>query len=156
MESSHDETLRFLNRCHDFAASADAIGRARRRGLKVCAHVILGLPGEDPEMMMRTAGRLAALGVDAVKIHHLYVSRNTRLEALYRRGEVRTLELEAYLDLLADFLERLPERVVIQRLMGETPGRWVLAPDWGTGKTAVIHRLQERMRARGQYQGRLS
>lgn len=156
VESSHDETLRLLNRCHDFAAVADAVGRTKGRGLMVCAHVILGLPGESREKMMQTARRLSDLGVDAVKIHHLYVSRNTRLERLYREGNIRTQDLEGYLSLLADFLERLPAGIVIQRLIGELAGEWVLAPDWKISKVAFINRLERHMRSRGQYQGRLS
>jgi radical SAM protein (TIGR01212 family) len=155
VESSHDTTLRLLNRCHDFTAVQDAICRTQGRGLKVCAHVILGLPGEDREMMMETARRLAQLGVDGVKIHHLYISRNTRLEKMYHAGEVNLLSLEEYLSLAAEFLEWLPPNVVVQRLMGELAGDYVIAPQWGCSKKAILTVLEQKMIAQGQYQGRL-
>ena len=155
VESSHDTTLRLLNRCHDFAAVKDAIQRTQGRDLKICAHVILGLPGEDREMMMETARCLAQLGVDGVKIHHLYVSKNTRLEKMYYAGEVKLLSLEEYLPLVAEFLEWLPSTVVIQRLLGELAGDYIVAPQWGRGKKAILHALEQKMRDQGQYQGRL-
>jgi radical SAM protein (TIGR01212 family) len=155
VESSHDETLHRLNRCHDFAAVQDAIRRTQGRDLKICAHVILGLPGEDQPMMMETARRLGRLGIDGIKIHHLYVSKNTRLEKMYDDGEVEVLGLEAYLPLVAEFLEWLPSTVVIQRLLGELTGEYVVAPQWGYGKKAILNALEQRMTARGQYQGRL-
>ncbi|MCI0527730.1 MAG: TIGR01212 family radical SAM protein, partial [Nitrospira sp.] len=155
VESSHDATLRLLNRCHDFAAVEDAVRRTRARGLKICAHVILGLPGEDHEMMMQTAKNLGCLGVDGVKIHHLYVSKNTHLEKMYNAGEVRLLNLEEYLHLVAEFLEWLAPDVVIQRLVGELAGEYVVAPQWGYGKKAILNALEREMKANGLYQGRL-
>ena len=106
-------------------------------------------------MMMETARNLAHLGVDGVKIHHLYVSKYTRLEKMYLSGEVNLLGLEEYLSLVAEFLEWLPPGVVIQRLMGELGGEYVVAPKWGYGKQAILNALQQEMRGRGQYQGRL-
>ena len=155
VESSHDETLRFLNRCHDFATAEDAVWRAQAKELKICIHVILGLPGESPGMMMETARKLGRLGVDGVKIHHLYVSKNTRLEKMYNAGEVRLLRLEEYLPLVAEFLEWLPSEVVVQRVMGELAGEYVVAPQWGYGKKAILNALEREMRAKGRYQGRL-
>jgi len=155
VESSHDITLRLLNRCHDFAAVQDAIHRTQGRGLKICAHVILGLLGEDRTMMMETARRLAHLGIDGIKIHHLYVSKNTRLEKMYEAGEIKLLHLEEYLSLVAEFLEWLPSHVVIQRLLGELAGEYVIAPQWGCGKKAILNALEQKMMAQGRCQGRL-
>lgn len=155
VESSHDSTLQSLNRCHDFAAVIDAVKRTQGRGLKICAHVILGLPGEDRQMMMETARRLAQLRVQGVKIHHLYVSKNTRLEKLYRAGEVKLLGLEEYLSLVTEFLEWLPPHMVIQRLTGELAGEYVVAPTWGVSKQRILGLIGERMKAEGRYQGRL-
>jgi uncharacterized protein len=155
IESSHDSTLRFLNRCHDFSAVQDAFLRTRARGLKTCAHIILGLPGESREMMMETARKLAQLGVDGVKIHHLYVSKNTRLGKMYAAGEMDVLAFDEYLSLVSEFLEWLPPGVVIQRLVGELQGDYVIAPQWGHGKRMILAALEREMRDKGQYQGRL-
>src|SRR5574341_453167 len=105
LESGHDQTLMFLNRGHTVAAFDDAVRRAQQRHLRLCAHVILGLPGESAADILATARYLAALRLDAVKLHHLHVVRHTVLEKLYQRGEVPLLSLEDYATLVVDCLE---------------------------------------------------
>ena len=92
-------------------------------------------------MMRQTARTLAELGLDGIKIHHLYVTRNTVLEQQYRRGEVPVLGFEEYVGLACDTLERLPETVVVQRLMGELDGDMVVAPLWGRAKAEVLRAI---------------
>ncbi len=128
LQSAHDPTLALLRRGHTAADFADAAARARARGLKVCAHVILGLPGEGPEDEERTAGFLAGLGVEGVKLHQLAVVRGTALEALWRRGEVRVLAEAEYVDRAARFLRSLPPTTVVHRIVGDTRGDRLLAP----------------------------
>jgi hypothetical protein len=153
LETAHDASLALLNRCHTAADFADAASRVARRGLPVVTHVILGLPGETPDMMRETARFVAGLPVDAVKIHHLYIAPHTELERRWRAGEVRLPTLEEYTAAAADFLEILPERVAIQRLLGELPGEWCLAPDWGVDKSAVLAAVEGELRRRGTRQG---
>ncbi len=92
LQTIHDRSLDWMNRGHHFDAFLDAVARCRGRGLELCAHVILGLPGESWEDMLATADTLARLPVGAVKIHNLYVVKNTPLEEMYRRGEVAMME----------------------------------------------------------------
>ena len=96
LQSIHDRSLDWMNRGHHYDAFVDAVGRCRGRGLDLCAHVILGLPGESRDDMLATADALAALPVDAVKIHNLHVVRRTPLEEMYRRGEVTLLGRAEY------------------------------------------------------------
>jgi hypothetical protein len=153
LESSHDQTLRRLNRRHTYAQFVDAVLRARRRALHVCAHVILGLPGETRAMMLTTADRLAQLPVEGLKLHHLYVPKGTMMESQYHRGKVRVLTLREYVGLACDFLERIPPGVVIQRLTGEVAEPYVVAPHWDVTKLQVVHFIREEFRRRGTRQG---
>lgn len=153
LQSTHEITLRRLNRRHTYAQFVDAVQRAHKRSLRVCAHVILGLPGETREMMLETAARLARLGVEGLKLHHLYVAKGTALERLYQRSAVRVLTLQEYVGLVCDFLERTPIHVVVQRVTGEVAEPYVVAPHWGITKLQVVHRVREEFKRRGTRQG---
>jgi radical SAM protein (TIGR01212 family) len=153
LQSMHDETLRRVNRGHNFQQFCEAVQRTRARGMRVCAHLILGMPGEDRAMMMQTAEAVARLGVDGVKITHLYVARSTPLELSFQRGEFSILSLEGYIALLCDTLERIPPGVVIQRVMGELGGPYVVAPLWQKSKREILDRVDEEFAQRGTRQG---
>jgi radical SAM protein (TIGR01212 family) len=153
LQSIHDETMNRLNRGHTYFQFEDAVRRTRRRGLPVCAHVILGLPGETPEMMMQTADAVAALEIDAVKIHHFYVARNTQMEKAHRTDAVPTLSLDRYVGLLCDFIERMPPGRVIERVMGELNPEYVVAPLWGKNKSEILRRIDSEFLRRGTAQG---
>jgi len=154
LQSSRDETLTRLNRGHDAACFADVLRRAAGRGLKLAAHVILGLPGESPEDTDATARFLGELGVDGVKIHHLHVVRGSALEAQWRRGEVRLWTRETFVEATVRFLEWLPPETVIMRLVGEAPDDIYLAPEWGRRKGTLIQAIRRELETRGTRQGR--
>lgn len=153
LESSHEASLQWMNRCHTSTDFADAVRRTAARGLPVVAHVILGIPGETPEMMRETARFIAELPVESCKIHHLYVSPHTALELMWKRGEVRVPTLAEHVAAAADFLEILPAHVSIQRLIGELPGEWCLAPDWGVTKDQIHRAVEAELERRGTRQG---
>lgn len=154
LQSSHDRTLALINRGHDAACFEQAVAAAHRKGLDVCAHVILGLPEETRGDMLATARFLADLGVQGVKLHLLYVVAGTRLEALFRAGAYRCLSQEAYVDLVCDFLERLPRRVVIQRLTGDPHADELVAPRWALRKRETLAMIAEALKQRDTWQGR--
>jgi len=153
LQSPLDRTLVLLKRGHDFAAFADAVVRSREQGIRVCAHVILGLPGESREEMLFTAGILNDLGVEGVKIHQLHVMKGTPLEEMHRRGEVRCLERDAYVGLVCDFLERLDPSIVIHRLVGDAPADHLVAPLWSLRKGEVLDAVDAELARRGTRQG---
>jgi radical SAM protein (TIGR01212 family) len=153
IQSVHDRTLRAINRGHDFACFADAIRRTKGRGIRVCAHVILGLPGEMWQDMMETAEAVCSLRVDGIKIHHLYVAKDTPLVEPYRRGEVRTFTVEEYVSLCADFLERISPDVAVQRLVGDTSGDMLIAPIWPKSKPEVFAAIVAELARRHSCQG---
>ena len=160
LQSASDRTLELINRAHTVADFTDAVGRTRRRAregldLHICAHVILGLPGETREDMLHTARFAAALPLDGIKIHLLHVLRGTPLETQYRRGEFRLFEMEEFAELVCDFLELLPPDMVIQRLTGEAPEEFLVAPKWCLDKKQVLAAIHSALETRDTYQGRL-
>jgi radical SAM protein (TIGR01212 family) len=154
LQTVHDRSLVWMNRGHDAASFFAAMERAKGRGLDLATHVILGLPGESVDDMLATADAVAASGVDGVKIHNLHVVRHTPLNLAYRKGQVSLLERDAYLDVLVPFLERLPERTVIHRVMGDAPPKDLVAPAWTHEKQAFLTALENEMARRGTRQGR--
>jgi radical SAM protein (TIGR01212 family) len=155
LQSAHDATLKFINRGHDLQSFQSAVKTTRNRGIKICAHVILGLPGEQKHHMLQTAQKLAALGVDGVKIHLLYVVKGTRLENLYRQGNYRCLAQREFVDLVCDFLEHLPPDMVIQRLTGDPHPGELVAPQWAPKKSQTLQMIKGRLAARDTWQGKL-
>jgi radical SAM protein (TIGR01212 family) len=143
-----------MNRGHHFEAFVDAVRRCQGRGLDLCAHVILGLPGESPQDMLTTADALASLPVNAVKIHNLHVVPDTPLEKMYQAGSVRMLEFEEYVGVACDFLERLRPDMVIQRLNGEAPPDYLVAPLWCLDKPRILQAIEAELERRDSWQGK--
>lgn len=153
IQSMHDRSLAFINRRHDHACSVAAIERARQRGLRVCVHVILGMPGETREEMLAMAGELNRLGVDGVKLHLLHVMKGTRLAEMYDRGEITVLDRDSYAGLVCDFLELLDPRILIHRLTGDGGHDNLIAPLWSLRKFEVLNLIDAELERRGTRQG---
>jgi radical SAM protein (TIGR01212 family) len=153
LQSTHDPTLAFLRRGHDYAAFLAAYGEAKKRGLRVCVHVILGLPGEGREAMLATAAEMARLKVDGIKIHLLHVLKGTPLGDLYELGEIPVLEQAEYVTLAADFLARLHPDTLVHRLTGDGPRESLLAPLWSLNKWEVLNAIDDELRRRDLRQG---
>jgi hypothetical protein len=153
LQSRHDRTLAWLRRGHDYACFLRAYALAKARGLRVCVHLIIGLPGEGRDDLLATVGELARLQVDGVKLHLLHVLDGTPLGELYRRGEVRMLTQPEYVGLVADVLERLPAGTLIHRLTGDGPRATLLAPLWSLNKWEVLNAIDAELARRGSEQG---
>ena len=155
LQSSNDETAKRINRGHDFEAFCKGVETLRRASDKIGigVHVILGLPGENDEVMLQTVRDVAALSPDMVKLHLLHVLRGTALARLYERGEYEPLERERYIRLVADSLELLPPTTVIGRLTGDGKADDLLAPLWSQRKTTVINDVDKLLYERNSYQG---
>jgi hypothetical protein len=153
LQSANIETLRRINRGHGVAEFVDAVLRARERRINVCAHVIIGLPGEREEDFEETADLLAALGVEGVKIHSLYIPKDSALAQEHLAGRVKLMSREEYVQAVCDFLELLPPQAVIQRLTGETSPDRLLAPDWVLDKRRTIKMIEEELERRNSFQG---
>jgi radical SAM protein (TIGR01212 family) len=155
LQSAHEPTLKQINRGHDIACFERSVNMANEWGLNICAHIILGLPGEDHAMMLQTARYLSKLPVQGIKIHLMYVVKGTPLADLYRNREFRCLEQEEYTDLVVNFLELLPPHMVIQRLTGDPLRSELVAPIWAMEKTTNLKNIREMLERRNTWQGRL-
>jgi len=155
LQSTHDRTLNFLQRGHDYRCFLESYEKAKQRGLRVCVHLILGLPGETREDILATAAEMARLKVDGVKLHLLHVLEGTPLGDLYRQGQVPILEMQEYAALAVDFIERLSPETLIQRLTGDGPREILLAPLWSMNKWKVLNAIDDELERRGTKQGSL-
>jgi radical SAM protein (TIGR01212 family) len=153
LQSIHERTLAFINRGHDVDCFKRAIGLTRNRGMNICTHVILGLPFEDRGDMLATAKAVAAMGIDGIKIHLLYVVKGTIMERLYREGRYRCLGQEEYASLVCDFLEVLPPQMVIQRLTGDPHPAELVAPEWSLRKNETLSLIKKVLADRDSWQG---
>jgi len=153
LQSVHDATLAFLRRGHDYAAFLAAFAAAKKRGLRVCVHIILGLPGEGREAMLATAAEMSRLKVDGIKIHLLHVLRGTPLGDLYERGGIPVLKQAEYVTLAADFLARLHPDTLVHRLTGDGPRDLLLAPLWSLNKWEVLNAIDDELKRRDLRQG---
>lgn len=135
LQSSHNQTLERVNRCHGFEQYEDVVREIRQSSnIKVCTHVIFGLPGESPGQMKQTIRDVTACGLDGIKFHQLQIVDGTPMAEDYRQGEVDVLSYETYRDLVDWSLNFIPDDVVVHRIMADTTGEHLLAPTWDSGK----------------------
>ncbi len=154
LQSIHEPTMERVNREHSFADFLDAVERTqKRKNIKICAHVILGLPGETKGDMLETAKVLSAFHVDGVKIHAAHILKNTRFEEMYRNGKYQVIELPEYVDIVCDFLEYLHPDIVIHRLVSDAPRKRYIAPEWCMRKSGALKRIDQELEHRNSYQG---
>lgn len=154
VQTIHNRSLDWMNRGHHFDAFVDAMERCQGRGFDLCVHAILGLPGESHQDMMATAETLGAMTFQSIKIHNLHVVKDTPLEGMYERGEVPMLEREEYIQLVCDFLERIPSHLVIHRLTGDAPSNYLVAPKWCLDKANLLREIHEELERRDSWQGK--
>ena len=154
LQSVHDETLSRINRGHDFACFAQATQMTREAVINVCAHIILGLPGEDKAMMLETARKIGDLGIDGVKLHLLYVVKGTPLETMWKAGQYQCLDQQEYVDIVCDFLALLPGNVIVQRITGDPHPDELAAPQWALDRTATFKMIHESLEKRNLWQGK--
>jgi len=154
LQTCHDKSLDWMNRGHHHDVSVDAIERSRNRGFEICAHVILGLPGESHDDMMETAQEIGRLGIDAVKIHNLYAVRNTPLGDQVAEGKIRLMGRDEYVATLVDFLEVLSPAMVVERISGDAPPDYLVGPEWCTDKSAIRTAVENEWQRRDSWQGK--
>ncbi|HSH29183.1 MAG TPA: TIGR01212 family radical SAM protein [Thiohalobacter sp.] len=142
LQSAFDATLERVNRGHGWAEYAATLRAARRRGLAVCTHLIIGLPGEDRWHARQSLLRVLALGVDGLKLHPLHVVKGTRLANEWRRGDYRPLTLDEYVDIAADLITVTPPEVIYHRVTATAAARILLAPAWCARKWRVLNAIE--------------
>lgn len=148
LQSSFDETLERVNRGHDFAAYRSTLMRARKRGLQVCTHLIIGLPGENEQHYTTTLDRVLELGVDGLKLHPLHVVKGTQLANEWRRGEYQPLKLDDYARIAANLIQQTPPEIIYHRLTATAAENILLAPGWCAKKWLPLNLIAQELAAR--------
>lgn len=154
LQSVHGRTLWKINRGHDAETFRRAVLKTAGRGIYVCTHIILGLPGETRGEMIETARFVAALPVQGIKIHLFLALDGTVAGDLYRAGRIRMMEKDEYVSTVCDILEILPPDMVIQRLTADGYRDIYLAPEWGRKKLEVLNAIGRELERRDSYQGK--
>ena len=156
LQTIHDKTARKINRGHTYKTFTETFRRIREKAphVRICVHLILGLIGENDEMMVETVQSVAALHPDEVKLHCLYVLKNTKLAEMYRNGAYFPLTKERYVNLVVRVLELLPGDVVIGRLTGDGAENELLAPLWTRRKLCVLNEIDKKIYAENSWQGK--
>ena len=153
LQSMHDKTLKFINRGHDLKNFEEAVLKLRMRGIFTVVHIINGLPGENKEMMIETVKYLNSLGIEGIKIHMLYVSKDTKLAKIYQENPFPILSKEEYIDIVCEQLEYLNPKIVVMRITGDPLKEEVVAPTWLLKKFGVLNDIDKEMKKRDIYQG---
>ena len=153
LQSSHNETLKWMNRGHDFECFKQAVIETKKRGIKVCAHIILGFPNETREMMLETARKLAELEIDGIKIHMLTILADSPLLKMYQQNPFYLMTMEQYCDIVCDILEILPPTCVIERIAGTGYSETTQEPKWVNRRFEILNMIDKILIQRNSFQG---
>lgn len=153
LQSVSDETGRRINRAHTYEEFLQGYNALRERGIKTCVHLIVGLPGENRDMILKSALTVARLHPHSIKLHLLHILKGTVMAEQYARGEFDVLSRDEYVNLIVDILELIPEDIVIQRLTGDGGRDSLIAPLWSLKKFVVLNEIDKEMVRRDCYQG---
>jgi radical SAM protein (TIGR01212 family) len=156
LQSAFDETLQRVNRGHGLQEYRTVAVEARRRGIPLCTHLILGLPGENESHYRASLDTVLDIGVDGLKLHALHVVKQTVLANQWRRGEYQPLEREAYIRHACDLIERTPQHIVFHRVTGTAAKDILLAPEWCSQKWNILNGIEFELKRRGHRQGCLA
>jgi radical SAM protein (TIGR01212 family) len=147
IQSSNDETLKRINRGHDFENVKETILKTKELGLNVCGHLIFGLPGENQEDMLKSVEDSINLGIDSIKFHPLYVTDNTLLALDYKKGKFKPISEELYIDTLIKAIKMLPQNISIQRMSAGSQN--LLAPEWCRNKSTQMSHIYKALKKAG-------
>ncbi|WP_305862851.1 TIGR01212 family radical SAM protein [Helicobacter cholecystus] len=149
VQSVFPQTLKLINRGEDMSDASRIFEETRKRGIKVCAHLIYGLPNESKKMILESLCKVLQWGVDGLKLHPLYVVEGTQLAKMYKKGEYTPITLEAYADLILNSIELIPDDVVLQRISSGAHHDTLLAPKWCFDKNIQMRYIRDKLRERG-------
>ncbi|TLE00189.1 TIGR01212 family radical SAM protein [Helicobacter muridarum] len=149
IQSIYEETLEITNRGHTMQGVKELFKETRKHGIKVCAHLIYGLPNESVDMMLNSLKTILEYGVDSLKIHPLYVVEGTALARMYKKGQYNPISLEEYGEAIVKSLKIIPPNVVMQRVSAGAHDESLLAPKWCFDKNIQMRYLRERLKQEG-------
>lgn len=154
LQTVHEKTAKLVNRAHDFPTYVESVDKLRKHGIRICTHIINGLPLENREMMMETAREVAKLDVQGIKIHLLHLLKGTPMVKQYEKGMLEFMERDSYIQLVADQLEVLPPEMVVHRITGDGPIDLMIGPMWSVNKWDVLNGIDAELAKRESYQGK--
>ena len=156
VESTDNDTLKRINRGHTFEVAEEAIRKTAARGIRVGAHIILGLPGEMNDQLIKQAGVLSALPLTTLKLHQLQLIKGTRMahEFEMQPEDFHLYSADEYIDLVIDYVELLRPDIVLERFVSQSPKELLIAPDWGLKNHEFTDKVKKRMRERDAWQGK--
>lgn len=153
LQTINENTAALINRGYSLGTYINAVRELKKRGIDVVTHVILGLPYETREDMMRTVEFIANTETQGIKLHLLHLMKGTGLVELYEKGEFDFLNFDEYIDLIVDSIERLPDSMVIHRITGDSPRHLLIGPMWSLKKWEVLNAIDKRFIDRNTWQG---
>lgn len=154
LQTIHDTTGQLINRGHDYRCYVEGVEKLRRHGIRVCCHIIHGLPLETEAMMLETAREVSKLDIQGLKIHLLHLLKNTPMVAQYEEGLLQLLEKDQYVDLVVRTLEMMSPELVIHRVTGDGPPDLLIGPQWSLKKWEVLNAIDHTLKERNTWQGK--
>lgn len=155
LQTTFDETSQRINRAHDYQLYVEAVEKLRKKNIRVCAHLINGLPGESLDMMRENVRRtILDSDIQGIKLHLLHLMRNTRMLRDYQEGRLQLLSQKDYVQVVCDQLEMIPKEVIIHRLTGDAPRETLVGPMWSLRKWEVLNAIDQELILRDSYQGK--
>jgi uncharacterized protein len=154
LQTIHESTSQLINRAHDTACYIEAVEKLRKHNIRVCTHIIYGLPQETHSMMLETAQAVAQMDVQGIKLHLLHLMRKTPMVKQYEAGLLRFLEMDEYIKLIVDSLEMLPPEMIVHRVTGDAPRDLIIGPMWSMKKWEVLNGIDAELKRRNTWQGK--
>ena len=155
LQTTFEETSAAINRAHDYQTYLDGVAKLRKHGIRVCTHLINGLPGETPAMMRENVRRtIQDSDIQGIKLHLLHLMTNTKMMRDYNEGRLQLMSKEAYVSVICDQLEMIPPEIIIHRLTGDAPFETIIGPMWSLKKWEVLNAIDAEMKRRNSYQGK--
>ena len=155
LQTTFEETSAAINRAHDYQTYLDGVAKLRKHGIRVCTHLINGLPGETPAMMRENVRRtIQDSDIQGIKLHLLHLMTNTKMMRDYNEGRLQLMSKEAYVSVICDQLEMIPPEIVIHRLTGDAPFETIIGPMWSLKKWEVLNAIDAEMKGRNSYEGK--
>lgn len=153
LQTADDKVAEFINRGYPLSTYVTATEKLRARGIRFVTHIIVGLPHGEADDSLKTAELAVEMGTWGIKVHSLYIIKNSRLERIFREQNLHSITLEEYVRRVADIIENIPENIVIHRLTGDCDRNLLAEPLWSANKINVLNHIEQELKRRGSFQG---
>lgn len=154
LQTSNEKTAKYIRRGYKNDVYENAVNELKKCGITVITHIIIGLPDETKEDILKTVDFAVKCGTDGVKLQLLHILKDTDLYEDYKQGKVKVLSLEKYIDILFSCLEKIPKNIVIHRITGDAPKSLLVEPKWSADKKKVLNTINKELEKRDIMQGR--